>query len=188
MGQPVDVTELLLRLERGHDSRVVDQLFPLVYDELRRIAAARMKAERPDHTLQATALVNEAYIRMVDQTRVHWRSRGQFFAVAARCMRRILVDYARARGSEKRGGGQRRVSLSDVELGESSRLDDLMDLDQALERLAELDARQARVVELRFFGGVSMGEIARTLDVSPATVDRDWRTARAWLSAELRRM
>lgn len=183
-----DVTDLLIRLEEGDDSRVVDQLFPLVYDELRRIAAARLKSERPDHTLQATALVNEAYIKLVDQTRVHWQNRAQFFAVAARAMRRILIDYARNRGRQKRGGGRIPVTLDDADSGPGAdgRLDELLELDEALRRLAEIESRQARVVEMRFFAGATMEEIANTLDISAATADRDWRSARAWLSVQMR--
>ncbi len=181
-----EVDELMLRLERGHDPRAVDQLFPLVYDELRRLAAARMRKERADHTLQATALVNEVYLKLVDQSRVRWQNRAQFFAVAARAMHRILVDYARARGSEKRGGGQSPVTLEDIEAGAETGLDGLLDLDDALERLAGLEPRQARVVEMRFFAGLSTDEIAEVLDVSAATVDRDWRAARAWLTVAMR--
>lgn len=181
-----EVEELLFRLEGGTDPQVVDQLFPLVYDELRRIAGAQMKKERADHTLQATALVNEAYLKLVDQTRVRWQSRAHFFAVAASAMRRILIDYARTHGREKRGGGQVPVTLENVEPGADSRLEDLLDLDEALQRLAAVEPRQARVVEMRFFAGLSMEEIAPVLAVSPATVDRDWRSARAWLSAALK--
>ena len=186
MSRDPGVTELLIQLEGSDDSRVVDRLFPLVYDELRRIAAAQMKKERPDHTLRATALVNEAYLKLVDQTRVQWQNRAHFFAIAARAMRRILIDYARTRSREKRGGDQERVTLEGLESGGERELDELLDLDEALRRLEDLDARQAKVVEMRFFGGVSMEEIAKVLGVSAATVDRDWRSARAWLSVELR--
>lgn len=184
--QSPEITELLIRLEGGDDPRVVDQLFPLVYDELRRIARAQMRRERPDHTLRATALVNEAYLKLVDQTRVAWQNRAHFFAIAARAMRRILVDYARTRSREKRGGGWERVTLEGVESDAGSELDELLELDEALTRLGEVDPRQAQVVEMRFFAGVSMEEIAKVLNVSAATVDRDWRSARAWLSVELR--
>jgi RNA polymerase sigma factor (TIGR02999 family) len=184
--QSPEITELLIRLEGGDDPRVVDQLFPLVYDELRRIARAQMRRERPDHTLRATALVNEAYLKLVDQTRVAWQNRAHFFAIAARAMRRILVDYARTRSREKRGGGWERVTLEGVESDAGSELDELLELDEALRRLGEVDPRQAQVVEMRFFAGVSMEEIAKVLNVSAATVDRDWRSARAWLSVELR--
>ncbi len=181
-----EIDELLQRLEDGHDPRAVDRLFPLVYDELRRLAAARMRRERPDHTLQATALVNEVYLKLVDQTRAQWRNRAQFFAVAARAMHQILVDYARTRGREKRGGGQVAVTLEKIEAGADTDLDDLLDLDEALERLAAIEPRQARVVEMRFFAGLTTEEIAEVLNVSAATVDRDWRSARAWLTVEMR--
>ncbi len=179
------VTELLLRLEQGNDERVVDQLFPLVYDELRRIAAAQLRNERADHTLQTTALVNEAYLKLVDQTRVQWRNRAQFLAVAARAMRRILIDYARTRSREKRGGGRVPVTLEEIPSDTGSRLDQLLELDDVLARLSALQPRQARVVEMRIFGGAGMEEIAGALGVSVATAERDWRTARAWLSVEM---
>jgi RNA polymerase sigma factor (TIGR02999 family) len=180
-----DVTELLLRLQRGTDPHVVDQLFPLVYDELRRMAAARVARERIGHTLQATALVNEVYLKLVDQTRVDWRNRAQFFAIAARAMRRILIDYARTHSRQKRGGGQIPVTLENIESDPAMRMDDILELDDVLARLAALRPRQAGIVEMRVFGGLGMEEIAGVLGVSAATVDRDWRAARAWLSVEM---
>ena len=184
-----DVTELLLGISAGGDQavggRAVDRLLPLVYEELRAIAASRMRAERAGHTLSATALVHEAYLKLVDQRRADWKNRAHFFAVAARAMRRILLDYAIARQAEKRGGGEAIVTLHDDHPDEASSLDDIVAVDEALTRLAALDERQARVVELRFFAGLGMEEIAEALGVSLATANRDWRVARAFLTAEL---
>ena len=180
-----DVTALLRAWGEG-DRGALDALMPLVYAELRRQAERYMRAEAQGHTLQATALVHEAYLRMVDQPRVEWQHRAHFFALAANAMRRILVDRARARRAAKRGGAERALTLSDAEAvaNEESNVDVLV-LHEALTRLAELDPRQARVVELRYFGGLSIPEAAEALGVAHATVERDWRNARLWLRHEL---
>lgn len=154
---------------------------PLVYAELRRLAGARLRGERADHTLQATAIVHEAYIRLVDQTRVEWRNRAHFFAIAARLIRRILVDHARRRQADKRGGGNVRVTLDEQLVAPAMRDLDLVALDDAMRELAEMDPELAGLVELRFFGGLTIRETAESLGVSPATVKREWATARAWL-------
>lgn len=180
-----EITELLLQVE-APGSGAVDRLFPQVYGELRGIAAARLRAERAGHTLNATALVHEAYLKLVNQHRVDWKNRAHFFAIAARAMRRILLDYASARKADKRGGGQAHVTLGEESAGHESDLDEILALDQALTRLSELDERQAQVVELRFFGGMKLEEIAEVLDVSLASVNRDWRTARAFLTSQLK--
>jgi RNA polymerase sigma factor (TIGR02999 family) len=160
-------------------------LFPLVYEELKGIARRYLRQERAGHTLQPTALVNEAYLRLVDQTRVTWQNRAQFYGVAATMMRRILVNHARALAAEKRGGGTRRLSLSDVEISPAETAAELLALDEALERLHQLDARKSRVVELLYFGGLENAEVAEVLGVSEKTVRRDWQTARSWLYREL---
>ncbi len=179
-----DVTELLLGLTDDRE-RAVDRLFPLVYDELRRLAAARLRAERAGHTLSATALVHEAYLKLVNQDRVDWQNRAHFFAIAARAMRRILMDYAIARNAEKRGGGAPMVTLGEDSARQEANFDDLLAVNEALSRLGKLDARQERVVELRFFGGLTLEEVAGVLEISLASVNRDWRAARAFLTAEL---
>jgi RNA polymerase sigma factor (TIGR02999 family) len=171
----------------GGDLAAMEQLAPVLQRELHRVASHHLAGERRGHILQATALVNEAYLRLIDWKSVGWQNRAQFFAIASQMMRRILVDYARAQHREKRGGGAAHVSLSHAEgvaLGSS---DDLPSLDDALEMLESLAPRQARIVELRFFGGLSLEETAEVLDVSVATVRRDWSLARAWLYRELRR-
>jgi RNA polymerase sigma factor (TIGR02999 family) len=167
-----------------------EELMPLVYDELRRLARGFMARERRDHTLQPTALVNEAYLRLVDQTRVDWRGRTHFRAVGARVMRRILIDHARQHGSAKRGGGQQRVTLGESLLRSADPeldLTELLNLNEALGRLRELDDRQAQVVELRFFGGLTTEEVAEELGVSKRTVEGDWTHGRAWLKRALTR-
>ena len=159
---------------------------PLVYDELRRLAERHFRRERVGHTLQPTAVVHEAYFRLVDQTRVTWKNRGHFFAVASQAMRRILVDYARARAADKRGGGEKRVTLASAEVSpEVSDELDLLALDEALTRLKVLDGAQAQIVELRFFGGLSIEETAEALETSPSSVKREFRSAKAWLFREL---
>jgi RNA polymerase sigma factor (TIGR02999 family) len=174
------VTELLQAWSAG-DVGARDRLMPLVYDELRRRAAAYLRRERPGHTLQPTALVHEAYLRLVDQRRVAWRNRAQFFGVAAAMMRRILVDHARANRSAKRSGMLSQVPL-DPAIAVTQPVDvDVLDLDAALERLAAFDARKSRIAELRFFGGLSLKEVGDVLNLSLATVERDWQVARAWL-------
>jgi RNA polymerase sigma-70 factor, ECF subfamily len=183
---PENITELLLAWNQG-DPRACERLMPVVYDELRRLARSHLRRERPNHTLQPTALVNEAYLRLVDQARVNWRDRAHFFGIAARLMRQILVNYAEARHAAKRGGAGERLSLSAAEpIAREPELD-LTALDEALNRLEELDPPQARIVELRYFAGLTIEEIAEVMSISPATVKREWSTARAWLRRELSR-
>jgi RNA polymerase sigma factor (TIGR02999 family) len=177
----------LLAAWSGGDRTALDRLLPLVYGELRRVAARRLARERPGHTLQPTALVHEAYLKLVDQRSARWESRTQFFGVAAELMRRILVDHARARAASKRGAGKTLLSLDAAgePAGPSGPNADLLTLDAALQRLALLDERQGRIVELRYFGGLSIDETALVLQLSPATVKRGWTMARAWLFREL---
>ena len=174
------VTELLIRWNAGEIS-ARDKLIPLVYDELRRVAKRNLAGQRNDHTLQPTALVHEAYLRLVNRKAANWQGRAHFFALAAQIMRQILVDHARMRNAAKRGGGTLTVLLGDAE-GENAEIKlDLIGLDKAMKGLASLDARQSQIVELRFFGGLSIEEAARVVDVSPATAKREWATARVWL-------
>jgi RNA polymerase sigma factor (TIGR02999 family) len=168
-----------------HDRAALDALLPIVYGELRALAGAYLRGERADHTLQPTALVHEAYLRLTSQHGVDWRDKAQLFGVAAQMMRRILVNYAEARNSAKRGGDVTRVTLDDSVSWGGERELDITALDEALTRLAQLDARQARVVELRFFAGLTIEEAADVLSISPATVKREWNMAKAWLRAEL---
>ena len=177
-------TDLLLAWADGEAS-AFDRLVPLVHDELRRLAARYMARERHGHTLQATALVNEAYVRLIEAKKVPWQDRAHFFALAARMMRRILVDFARARGNEKRGGGGQRVTLDEALVLVPERADDLVALDAALEKLAAIHPRKSQVVELKFFGGLNLDEAAEALHVSRDTVKRDWRFAKLWLLREL---
>jgi RNA polymerase sigma factor (TIGR02999 family) len=179
------VTRLLLAWSGG-DAGARDALLPLVYHELRRVARHHLRHERPGHTLQPTALVNEAYLKLVGLSRVKWQDRAHFFAVAARLMRRILVDHARGRAAAKRGGVRTAMTLDDAVAFSREPDLDVVALDAALARLAELDPRQERIVELRFFSGLEVDETARVLGISTATVKREWRTARAWLYRELR--
>jgi RNA polymerase sigma factor (TIGR02999 family) len=179
-----EVTELLLAWGQGEES-ALKQLIPLVHAELRRLGHRHMAGERRDHTLQTTALVNEAYVRLVDCQRVNWQNRAHFFAVSAQLMRRILVDFARSRRYLKRGGGAQRISLDEGLVVSRQRGEDLMALDDALNALAAIDSRKSRLVELRFFGGLSIKETAEVLKVSEETVVRDWRLAKAWLFREL---
>jgi RNA polymerase sigma factor (TIGR02999 family) len=172
---------------RGGDRAALERLVPLVYAELRRQAHRQMRRERPGHTLQTTALVNETYLRLVDSKRVRWQNRAHFFGVCAQLMRRILIDHARARGSLKRGGDAVHVALDDTPVGSSPPYADLLALDEALTRLAAIDMRKSRVVELRYFAGLSVEETAEALDVSPDTVMRDWKMAKLWLLRELKR-
>ena len=181
-----DLTQLLLAWSDG-DQAAFEQLVPLIYEELRRLARRYMARERAGHTLQTTALVNEAYLRLIDAQRVHWQNRAHFFAVSAQVMRRILVDFARARRNLKRGGGAAQVSLDEALVVSPERGADLLALDEALCRLADLSPRQSRVVELRYFGGLNEEEVAEVLKVSPRTVRSDWSLARAWLRRELSR-
>jgi RNA polymerase sigma factor (TIGR02999 family) len=178
------ITHLLLAWGNG-DQAALEQLMPLVYDELRRVAARHLRRQRPDHTLQTTALVNEAYLRLIDSSQVRWQNRAHFFAVSAQLMRRILVDFARSRNYQKRGGGAEQVSLDEALVVAPERSADLLALDEALTRLAELNPRQAQVVELRYFGGLSEEEAAEALKVSLRTIQRDWNLARLWLYREL---
>jgi len=177
------VTELLSAWNGGDES-VHDRLLSIVYADLHRQAVAAMRRENEGHTLQPTALVHEAYLRLVDQ-RVEWRNRGQFFAIAAQVMRRILIDHARERHAEKRGAGARPITLSAVDRQPADEETDVLSLHDALERLAALDPDQARIVELRYFAGLTIEETAEAIGVSPATVKREWATARAWLKREL---
>lgn len=178
------VTELLGKWSQG-DQAALAELTPLVYGELRRLAHREMGAERPDHTLQATALANEAYLRLADQNNPRWQNRAHFFAVAARAMRQILVSYARGQRSQKRGGGALKVELDEAALVSPEESKEIIDLHEALERLATLDSRKAEVVELKYFGGLSYDEMAEVLKISPVTVRRDWRLAKAWLYTQL---
>ena len=178
------VTELLLAWGGG-DRSALDELAPLVLQELRRLARLQMRGERHNHTLQTTALVNEAFIRLIDLRRIRWQDRAHFLALSARLMRRILVDYARSRNYQKRGGSAATVTLDDVVVASPERGADLVALDDALEDLARVDARKSQVVELRFFGGLSVEETAEALQVSPETVLRDWRLAKVWLLREI---
>lgn len=174
----------LLRAWSGGDRNALDQLTPIVYDELRRLAAHYLRRERPGHSLQATALVNEAYLRLVDYKHMQWENRAHFFAVSAQLMRRILVDHAR-RHNLKRGGGVQHISLDETAVVGGEPSDDLVALDDALQALARMDPRKAQVVELRFFGGLNVDETAEVLKVSGVTVMRDWSSARAWLYREI---
>jgi len=177
---PEEVTGLLAAWSHG-DQAALDKLTPLVYEELRRLAHHYMSRERPDHTLQTTALVNEAYLRLAAQKGVHWQNRAHFFAVSAQVMRHILIDHARGHAYAKRGGDLQRVSLDEAAVMSLERAADLLALDDALNNLAALDPRKSRVVELRYFGGLSVEEIAEVLKLSPITVRREWRSAKAWL-------
>jgi len=182
-----ELTELLLAWGRN-DKQALEKLVPVVYGELHRLARHYMRAERGDHTLQATALVNEVFVKLVDVNRVQWKNRAHFFGVSAQLMRRILVDSARKRRSVKRGNGAPKLALDDaLEITPSNQNTDLVAIDDALKALESVDERKARVVELRFFGGLSADETAEVLHVSPNTVMRDWKLAKAWLHREIRR-
>ncbi len=186
MGGPQeDVTLLLNKLGDG-DQNAATQLVPLVYSELRRMAARCLRDERPGHTLQATALVHEAYIKLAGQREAKWQNRAQFFAVASQLMRRILVDYARAQLRSKRGGKHQKVSLDDSLLVSPDRTDELLAVNESLARLEEMDSRQGRIVELRYFGGLTVDETAEVLHVSSKTVLREWNVAKAWLYGNLK--
>ena len=177
---PDEVTQLLLDWSTGNEA-ALERLTPLVYAELHRLAHRHMKRERPSHTLQTTALVNEAYVRLIDQQRVHWHGRAHFLSIASRLMRRILVDHARAHNRGKRGGGALQVPLDEAASISQERAAELIALDDALSSLSTIDQRKTQVVELRFFGGMSVEETAEVLQVSAITVMRDWSTAKAWL-------
>jgi RNA polymerase sigma-70 factor, ECF subfamily len=178
------VTGLLQQWSHGDDSALAE-LTPLVYEELHRLAHHYMGGQRPDHTLQTTALVNEAYLRLADQTDPSWQNRAHFFAVAARAMRQILVSYARSQQSQKRGGGGAKIELDEAAIISPEQSKEIVDLHEALERLGTLDSRKAQVVELKFFGGLNYDEIAEVLKVARVTVRRDWEFARLWLYTEL---
>ena len=175
----------MLKKAQDGDRESLDRLLPLIYDELRRVAANQLQKERPDHTLQATALVHEAYLRLLEQREVDWQNRAHFFSIAAEMMRRILVNYAIQRNAQKRGDGVARLSLEEAISFSDEKDFDLISLDDALKQLAEYDAGAARIVELRFFGGLTIEETAEVLGVSDSTIKREWRMAKAWLKAKL---
>jgi RNA polymerase sigma-70 factor (ECF subfamily) len=181
---PHRVTQLLQQWSHGDDAALAE-LTPLVYEELRRLAHHYMEGERPGHTLQTTALVNEAYLRLADQTNPNWQSRAHFFAVAARAMRGILVNYAKSNQAQKRGGGAARIELDEAAILSPEQSKEIVDLHEALERLATLNSRKARVVELKYFGGLNHDEIAEVMKISTVTVRRDWMFAKTWLYDEL---
>jgi RNA polymerase sigma-70 factor, ECF subfamily len=181
---PNEVTQLLLDCSAG-DKSALDRLMPLVYDELRKLARSYLARERPGHTLQTTALVNEAYLRLVDQKSVQWQNRAHFFGIASQMMRRILVDHARSRHYKKRGGDTHLVSLDQAVVVSPERAAEVVALDDALTSLAEIDPRKSHMVEMRFFGGLSIEETAEVLGLSPGTVMRDWTLAKAWLRREI---
>jgi len=180
-----EVTELLLSLGKGNEE-AASKLIPLVYGELRKLARHYMRGEQPNHTLQTTALVHEAYLRLVEQRTANWQNRAHFFAIAAQSMRRILVDHARACRTDKRGGGQETLPLDEAFIFSPEKSAELIALDQALDRLSEMSPRQSRIIELRFFAGLNVDETAEVLGISPKTVKRDWSVARAWLHREVR--
>jgi len=182
---PADVTSLLNKLAAG-DQEVAAQLVPLVYEELGRLAVRRLRQERPDHTLQATALVHEAYVKLAAQRSAKWQNRAQFFGVASQVMRRILVDYARGQQRIRRGGKQQKVALDDVLLVSPERTEEVLSVHESLSRLEKLDARQARIVELRYFGGLTVEEIAEVVRLSSKTVMRELNVAKAWLYGDLK--
>ncbi len=180
-----DVTQILSQIENG-DQSATEQLLPLVYEELRRLASAKLANEKPGQTLQATALVHEAYLRLVDAERVqHWDSRGHFFAAAAEAIRRILIETARRKKAVRHGGGRQRIPLEDLQIQLPGKLDELLDLDDALQRLERLDRKKAELVKLRFFAGLTIPEAAGVLGISTTTADRYWAYARAWLHQEI---
>ena len=181
---PHRVTQLLAEWSHGDDA-ALGELTPLVYEELRRLSHHFMEGQRPDHTLQTTALVDEAYLRLADQTKPSWENRAHFFAVAARAMRQILVNYARSNRAQKRGGGALKVELDEAAIVSPEQSKEIVDLHEALERLAALDSRKAQVVELKYFGGLNYDEIAEVMKISTVTVRRDWVFAKAWLYTEL---
>jgi RNA polymerase sigma factor (TIGR02999 family) len=182
--QRADVTQMLLDWSQG-DEASLERLMPVVYDELKRLARIQMGRERSDHTLQPTAVVHEAYFRLVDAQRIAWRDRAHFFAVASRLIRRVLVDHARRHRADKRGAGVAHLTIDDVPPVGEVRADEIVALDEALKSLEELDPRQGRVVEMRYFGGLTIEETAAVLKISPATVKREWSVASAWLRREL---
>jgi len=184
MNEPPDVTEILRSWSSG-DRDAEARLFPLVYDELKLLARSYLRKERSEHTLQPTALVNEAYLRLIDQTRVDWKNRSHFYGIAAQIMRRILIDHARAQASGKRGGAAQKISLDDATISVNQDATELLALDEALTRLAAIDPRKERVVELIYFAGLDQKEVAVVLEVAEKTVQRDWQMAKLWLLREL---
>ncbi len=183
MAEKHDVTQLLKNAQNG-DRESLDRLLPMIYDELRRVAANQLRRERDEHTLQATALVHEAYLRLLEQREVNWQNRAHFFSIAAEMMRRILVNYAVQRSAQKRGDGATRLALEDAVSFSDEKDFDLVALDDALKQLAKYDEIQAQIVELRFFGGLTIEETAAALDISDSTVKREWRMAKAWLKTQ----
>jgi RNA polymerase sigma factor (TIGR02999 family) len=184
MSSPTDITGLLVCWSNG-EAAALETLLPLVERELHRLAHAYMRRENPDHTLQTTALINETFLRLIDQNRVKWQNRAHFYGIAAQLMRRVLLNHARDKQRDKRGGGAYKVSLSEVEMMSAERSIELIALDDALHKLSAIDERKSRVVELRYFGGLSVKEAAEVLKVSPVTVARDWDMAKAWLAREI---
>jgi RNA polymerase sigma factor (TIGR02999 family) len=184
MASPATITQLLIRWRNG-DQTALDELLPKVYDELRRLAKHYLRQERPDLTLQASDLVHEAYLRLVDEPEIDWQNRAHFFGIAAVRMRHILVEHARSRQAAKRGGGEYLLSLSKADRQAEDRDVNLLALDDALQRLEAMDPQKSRIVELRYFGGLTIEETAEALQISPATVKRDWSMARAWLRSEI---
>jgi RNA polymerase sigma factor (TIGR02999 family) len=178
------ITQLLKQWQEG-DSQALETLMPLVYSELKRLAGSYLRRERPDHTLQSAALVNEAYLRLVDQNQTHWQNKAHFFGIAAQMMRRILADHARGHNADKRGGGLPALELVEAMVQAQARNVDLLGLERALQKLEKLDPQQGKIVELRFFSGLSIEDTANVLGISPATVKRDWTVARAWLFREM---
>ncbi|NUQ65069.1 MAG: sigma-70 family RNA polymerase sigma factor [Pirellulales bacterium] len=185
MDDPSSQTTAILQAVEAGDRAAVDRLVPLVYTELRALAASHLQRESPGHTLQPTALVHEAFLKLADQQRVHWQGRTHFFAVGAQIMRRILVDHARAKKTARRGAGRLRVPIEEGVTVSPRSEEDVLAVDEALERLAQIDGRQARIVELRFFGGLSVDEVAEAMGISKRTVEREWTAVRAWLRREL---
>ena len=181
---PQNITQMLVEWGNG-DKEALDRLIPIVYEELRRQAARFLRRERPGHTLQTTALIHEAYLKLIDQKHMHWQNRAQFFGIAAQLMRRILVDHARGKQAGKRGGDDVKLQLDEALIVGQSKDVNLVALDEALNRLAQLDEQQGRIVELRYFSGLSIEETAEALGISPATVKRDWALAKAWLRREI---
>jgi len=185
MATPPQGVTALLQAWGGGDAAALERLVPIVYEELHRQAQRYLQRETPGHTLQTTALVHEAYLRLVDQRQANWQNRAHFFGIAGQMMRRVLIDYARGKQAAKRGGGGIQVTLDDAMATAEARGIDLLELDEALSRLAELDSQQAKVVELRYFAGLGIEQTAEALQISPATVKREWAMARAWLKREL---
>lgn len=179
-----NITKLLQEHTAGNHA-VIDKLIPLVYEEMKQMAHHRLKGERSDHTFNTSALVHEAYLQLIDFDRIDWKNRDQFYGIASRVMRNILVDYAVKRNAQKRGGKRKRVMLRESDVVADQNLHDILSIHQALEKMANIDERQVRVVECRFFGGLTIKETAAALDISEATVNRDWKIARAWLNREL---